>query len=117
MPQKAGGFSALPSGADPGTGTLKNGKVKLFSADRGHPFQLLWEGCLVGLGWSAFPCCAYWLPWLAGPGSLSLLVAVPAFHVFLPASFVADLSIRVLGAPTQEPASFFWSGTPSSGEA
>ena len=46
MPQKAGGSSALPSATDPRTeqqtkdtdprtGTLKNGKVKLFSADRG----------------------------------------------------------------------------------
>ena len=80
----AGGFSALPSGADPRTeqqtkgtdartGTVKNGKVKIFSA--------VPRASLSGRG-SACPCCACWSLWLAGPGALLLLASVPAFRVF-----------------------------------
>ena len=54
----------------------------------GLSFQLLWEGCRVGPGWSAFPCCACWSLWLAGPGALSILAAVPAFRAFFLVAFL-----------------------------
>ena len=88
--QKAGGFSALPSGADPRTEQQtegadpknrhsQNGKVKLFPADRGHHVPAPKGGmsgwlALSGLrllalpvgrsGWPVLVPCRSWLfPW------------------------------------------------------
>ena len=103
-PQKAGGFSALPLGADPRTvqrmaGT-QNGKVKLFPADRGHhvPAPRDVGSALSGLRLLALPVGRSGWPVLVLCGALSLLVAslvVPCFFVS-----VSPLRLKRTRAPT-----------------